>query len=108
MELEHELELSVSPERRQEIRSRSNELRETSGKDKETNELQETKILSNPVITETSVEIAKVRNRYRTGFLAVIGILLVGTLAYFSLQLSEAEKISGNRFSLTLQLRNSR
>ncbi len=101
MELEHELELSVSPERLQEMRSRSNDIRETTDKDKETDELQDTKILSNPIETQTSLGVAKVKTRYRTGILATIGIFLVAALGYFGYSSLKPKRMVDTLFNKT-------
>jgi len=77
MELEQELELSVSPSRLQEIRSRSTDLLQTEQTENAT------KMLSAAISTETSVEIARVKKNYQRGIFAVIGILLLAGLGYF-------------------------
>lgn len=102
MELEHELELSVSPERRQEIRSRSNDIRQTADSGKETNEVRETRNLSNPDITGTSVEIAMARLLNRRGILVAIRTILSVFLQYAGFNYFKPKKLINTLFRTVL------
>ncbi len=90
MELEHELEVSISPSRFNELNNRSNEVftNKTIAL-KSTNELVETQILSNPheLINKSEGE-NKLKSRPRTSmvFASLLGLILISglsTLSYY-------------------------
>ncbi|MCU0239061.1 MAG: protein kinase [Pyrinomonadaceae bacterium] len=91
MELEHELELSISPSKRHEFLSKSIE---TTNKNKfeSTDEVNETKILSNPLETQTSQEVIDTplpKKRVSMVLIAVLGIAFLAGLwaiSYFTWQ----------------------
>src|SRR5215204_1323010 len=83
MELEHELELSVSPDRLRKIRSRSSDSQPAnsqSGADKN----KETGVISSSTFSNPGgSQIAKPTVRYRPAVIAVLGFLVIGSLGYF-------------------------
>lgn len=90
LEIENELEVSVSPNRISGMRSRSHEKLTRNTLLKPTNEVAETQILSNQFDTQTGLEAAKhgvVRKRYSMVSLAFFGLLLLGTLSVLSFYL---------------------
>jgi serine/threonine protein kinase len=83
MELEHELELTISPNKLNEIRTQSNEVTKKSISKKTTNENTETQVLSNAVITEHSKEIVnhkQPKRKVSMAMFAVLGIAFLGGL----------------------------
>jgi eukaryotic-like serine/threonine-protein kinase len=83
MELEHELEVSVSPSRFNEIRNRSNELTQKSFGQKVTNENANTQIFANANTTQISQAIEsqpKPKKRTSMVLFAVLGLFLLGGL----------------------------
>jgi eukaryotic-like serine/threonine-protein kinase len=92
MELEHELEVSISPSRFNEIRNRSNELTQKSVGQKVTNENANTQVFANANTTQISQSIAnepKPRKRTSMVLFAVLGLSMLGGLwglSYFTWQ----------------------
>jgi eukaryotic-like serine/threonine-protein kinase len=92
MEFEHELEVSISPNRFNEIISRSSELTQKSFGQKVTNENANTQILANANTTQISQSIAsepKPKKRTSMVLFAVLGLSLLGglwALSYFTWQ----------------------
>jgi eukaryotic-like serine/threonine-protein kinase len=91
MELEHELELSVSPDRLQQIRSRSGDARqinEQSGADK----INVAEVSSTAAST-TDVSTGKSKNRYKAALLISFTVLLVGIAGYFAFSYLTSKKL---------------
>ncbi len=92
MEFEHELEVSISPNRFNEIISRSHELTQKSFGQKVTNENAQTQILANANTTQISQAIVnepKSKKRTSMVLVAVLGLSLLGglwALSYFNWQ----------------------
>lgn len=87
LEIEHELEVSVSPNRISGMRSRSNDRLTRNTLMKPTNEVAETQILSNQFATENSRETSspkQPKKRYSMVLLAIFGLLLLGSLSVMS------------------------
>jgi len=87
LEIEHELEVSVSPNRSGGVRSHISEKHTRNTLMKPTNEVAETQILSNQFDTEKSREISNNRNqktRYSMLFIAFFGLILLGALSVLS------------------------
>lgn len=92
MELEHELEVSISPNRFNELRNRSNEITQKSVAQIQTNENANTQILENANTTQISREVINqpsLKKRTSMALFAVLGLFLLGGLwflSYFSWQ----------------------
>jgi eukaryotic-like serine/threonine-protein kinase len=92
MELEHELEVSISPSRYNEIINRSNEGTQKSFGQKVTNENAQTQMLANANTTQISQQIVnetKPKKRTSMVLFAVLGLSLLGglwALSYFTWQ----------------------
>jgi eukaryotic-like serine/threonine-protein kinase len=92
MEIEHELEVSISPSRFNEIISRSNEITKKSFGQKVTNENANTQILESPNTTQISqinFDQPKLKKRTSMVLFAVLGLFLLGglwALSYFTWQ----------------------
>lgn len=87
LEIEHELEVSVSPNRISGMRSRSGEKHTGNSLLKPTNEIAETQILSNPIdtVANSGISVKQTpKRRYSMLFLAIFGLLLLGTLSVLS------------------------
>jgi eukaryotic-like serine/threonine-protein kinase len=86
MELEHELEVSISPTRLSEIRSKS--IDRLTGKTllKSTDEVAKTQFIENRTATETNIEEKKpkAKKRYSMALAALIGLIFLGTLSVLS------------------------
>jgi eukaryotic-like serine/threonine-protein kinase len=87
MELEHELEVSISPNRFNEIISRSHEITRKSLGQKVTVENAKTQLLENQTITQISGEVfnrPKPKKHASMALFAVLGLALLGGLAVLS------------------------
>jgi eukaryotic-like serine/threonine-protein kinase len=89
LELEHELEVSVSPTRLNEIRSRTNDRITGRNLLKPTNEAMDTQILASKTVSHSVSEnpVTPVKKRYSMVLAAFIGLLLLGTLSVLSFYL---------------------
>ncbi|MCD9189393.1 MAG: serine/threonine-protein kinase [Pyrinomonadaceae bacterium] len=90
LEIEHELEVSVSPNRVSGMRSRSGEKNTRNSLLKPTNEVAETQMLSRQIDTDAHSGISNKQNpkkRYSMLLLAIFGLLLLGTLSVLSFYL---------------------
>ncbi|MEP6703356.1 MAG: protein kinase [Acidobacteriota bacterium] len=81
--LKRELEITEELERSQVPHATGSANVSTQVGERTTDEVQATQIRSTAISTETSVEIARVKQNYRRGIFAVIGILLLVGLGYF-------------------------
>lgn len=100
MEIEHELELSVSPERLHEIRSRSNDSGRTVGWiKKSTDELQATD-QHVPIDTQTSGKTIGPKGRFKTAIFAALGILVLGGSGFIGYNYLRPGKLIRTAFSM--------
>ncbi|HMS41194.1 MAG TPA: protein kinase [Pyrinomonadaceae bacterium] len=86
MELEHELEVSISPHRSMNSRSKSFDKLTRKTLLKSTDEVAETKMFETHGDTKSSVEIEKqpVKKRRSMAFIALLGLIFLGTLSVLS------------------------
>ncbi len=86
MELEHELEVSISPHRSMNSRSKSFDKLTRKTLLKSTDEVAETKMFETHADTKSSVEIEKqpIKKRRSMAFIALLGLMFLGTLSVLS------------------------
>lgn len=101
IEIEHELELSVSPGRLRGIRSRSDDFEST---DETINKSTEELLVADrhvPVGAKTSGATTKLRSRLRTAIFAALGVLVLGGSGYIGYSYLRPGKLIQTAFSKT-------
>ncbi|HQU82295.1 MAG TPA: protein kinase [Pyrinomonadaceae bacterium] len=104
LEVDQELDVSISPNRSGGIGLRNSGKFTRNTQMKPTNEVAETKILSNQVVTGTS-SAAKPKKRISMAFVLIIGLLLLGSLSVLSFYLWQ-KPVLYNTFDKSVKVSN--